>query len=111
MTAEIAGGDALGGELYRWSEAVQLQLRMLGATVDRPLLKLLRDDLADARRAHALFSRDFVIGEALAQLGEDASPPEHQAMRAHPPAPNGRLVFSHCKSLLTRSDLRETWIE
>jgi hypothetical protein len=47
------------------------------------------------RDGHAFLVGDFVIGEALAQASEDAPPPEHHAVRAQPPAPNGRLVFSH----------------
>jgi hypothetical protein len=49
MIAEnVASGHALGRKLDRWSEAVQLQLRMLGPAVDRALLQLLGDDLPDA---------------------------------------------------------------
>ena len=44
----VAGGHGSGRKLNRGSKTVQLQLRMLRATVDRPLLKLPRDDLPDA---------------------------------------------------------------
>jgi hypothetical protein len=44
----VAARDALGCELNRGSEAIQLQLRMLGPAVDRALLQLLRNDLPDA---------------------------------------------------------------
>src|ERR1700722_17580836 len=92
---KVAGGDPLCRKLNRWSEAVQLQLRMLGPAIDPALPQLLRNDLPDAGRTHALFGRGLVIGEALAQLGEHAPSPEHHAMRAHPSAPHGRRVFSH----------------
>src|ERR1700733_3318683 len=65
------------------------------------LLRLLGDDLPDARGAHAFVGGDFVIGEALAQASEDAPPPKHHAMRAQPPAPNRRLVLNH-QTLLER---------
>src|ERR1700722_1129652 len=44
----LARRNGFGGELNRWSEAVQLQLRMLGPAVDPALLQLLRNDLPDA---------------------------------------------------------------
>jgi hypothetical protein len=91
---DVASGHGFGRELNRRREAVQLQLRMFGPAVDPTLLQLLGDDLPDARGAHAFVGGDFVISEALAQASEDAPPPEHHAMRAQPPAPSGRLVFS-----------------
>src|ERR1700733_13423198 len=45
---KVAGGDARGRELNRWSQAVQLQLRMLGPAIDPALLQLLRNNLPDA---------------------------------------------------------------
>ena len=91
----VAGGDGLGPELHGGSEAIQLQLGMIGVAVDRTLLQLLGHDLADARAAQAFLSRDFVIGEALAQPVEDPSPPEDHAVNAQPPALSRRLVFNH----------------
>jgi hypothetical protein len=71
---------------------------MLRPAIDRALLQLLRNDLADARRAHALFGRDLFIREALAQLGEHPPSPEHHAMRAQPPSPHRRFSLNHAAS-------------
>jgi hypothetical protein len=49
-----------------------LQLGVVGAAVDGSLLQDLGGDLADALVADPFLGRDFVIGEALAQPGEDA---------------------------------------
>jgi hypothetical protein len=49
-----------------------------------------------------LFGGDFVIGVALAQLDEDAPPPEHHAVPAQSPASNGRPVLDH-QNLLRRA--------
>jgi hypothetical protein len=80
---------------------------MLGAAVDRTILQLLGHDLPDARAAHAFLAGDFVIGEALAQPGEDPSSPEGHAVRPQPPAPGRRLFVNH-PTLLPRSDFWKT---
>ena len=46
--ADVAGCDGFGRELHHGREAIQLQLRMIGAAVDRPFLQDLGDDLPDA---------------------------------------------------------------
>jgi hypothetical protein len=91
----VARGDRLGRELHHRREAVQLQLGVRGAAVDRPFLQHVGDDLADAFAAHALFGRDFLVAQALAQAGEDPPPPQHRPMRAQPPAPGGRHLLNH----------------
>jgi hypothetical protein len=55
----------------------------------------LGDDLPDAGDRQAFLAGDFLIGEALAQPGENAPSPEHHAMRAQPPPPRGRCRFNH----------------
>jgi hypothetical protein len=49
--------------LHRGSQAIQLQLGVIGPAVDDAFLKLFGGDLPDACTAHAFFGRDFVIGE------------------------------------------------
>ena len=68
MIAETSPGrDAFGGELDRGREPLQLQLGRVRSRCRLPLLKLLGNDLADARGAHAFLGGDFLVSEALAQ--------------------------------------------
>jgi hypothetical protein len=74
MDAEVGRDTAVispaatrfGRELHHRREAVQLQLCMIGAAVDRPLLQDVGHDLADAFAGHALLMRDVLVAPALA---------------------------------------------
>ena len=91
----VARGDRFGRELHHRREAVQLQLRVVGAAVDRPFLQNLGHDLANARAGHALLARDLIVAQALAQARENSPPPQNHALRAHPPPRSRRRLLNH----------------
>jgi hypothetical protein len=81
--------DGLRRELHHRSEAVQLQLRMAGAAVDRPFPQHFGNGLPDALAGDALLVGDFLIAVALAQAREDPPPPQNRTVRADPPPLRG----------------------
>jgi hypothetical protein len=64
---EVPAPDRFSDETQGWHEAFELQMRVVGASIDDPLAENLRDDLADPLGADALLPGDLVIGPTFAQ--------------------------------------------
>ena len=95
MAVTSPAAMASARELHRRKEAIQLQLRMIGAAVDRPLLQNLGDDLPDALGAYAFLARNLLVACAFPEPGKYPLPTLYFAERAQPEAPSRRHFLNH----------------